>query len=370
MKESEIVQFTRSKDFVNIKDIGQGATGQTKLIKDETIGELFVCKKYSTFYVEDQYKYYENFVSEIKILYQINHPNIVRVFNYYLYPQQTTGFIIMEYIDGVNIEDYIKSNPSKINSVFTQMIDGFRYLEKKDILHRDIRPSNILVSNDGEVKIIDFGFGKNVKIEKEAPKSITLNWAYSIPEEFKNSLYDFRTEVYFIGKMFEKIISENNLPQSFKFIDVLVQMTDYNYTTRTPSFDEVFKGIIGIKAKSANFTPKEKSIYQKFANSYMSTCSVIKSSSKYIDNITTITNSLDNLIQDTILEDSIQNNPQLIKCFISGLSKYKRIKIEVSILSEFTIFWKSLTNDKKMIVLSNLWGRFNTIDREVDDLPF
>ena len=82
--ENNIIKFLKSKDYIAIRDIGQGGTGKTKLIKDETINEIFVCKKYSTYYPEHQPIYYENFVNEIKILYKINHPNIVRVFSYYL----------------------------------------------------------------------------------------------------------------------------------------------------------------------------------------------------------------------------------------------------------------------------------------------
>ena len=131
-------------------------------INEKTINENFVCKKYSTFYPEQQALYYNNFVDEIKILYKVNHPNIVRVFNYYLYPEKLTGYIIMEYIDGVDIENYISSNSNEINNIFLQVINGFKYLEEQNILHRDIRPNNILVSNEGVVKIIDFGFGKNI----------------------------------------------------------------------------------------------------------------------------------------------------------------------------------------------------------------
>ena len=105
--ENNIIKFLKSKDYTAIRDIGQGGTGKTKLIKDETINETFVCKKYSTYYPEHQSLYYENFVNEIKILYKINHPNIVRVFSYYLYPEQSTGYILMEYIDGVDIEQYL-----------------------------------------------------------------------------------------------------------------------------------------------------------------------------------------------------------------------------------------------------------------------
>ena len=246
--ENNIIKFLKSKDYTAIRDIGQGGTGKTKLIKDETINETFVCKKYSTYYPEHQSLYYENFVNEIKILYKINHPNIVRVFSYYLYPEQSTGYILMEYIDGVDIEQYLTVNPNKINDLFIQTINGFKYLEERNILHRDIRPSNILISNDGIVKIIDFGFGKDVQKSVDYEKSITLNWTYSLPNDFSMSIYDFKTEVYFVGKLFERIIIDNNLHQIFKYKVALDKMIITNHDIRIASFYDVTRDIMSENA--------------------------------------------------------------------------------------------------------------------------
>ncbi len=155
--KNQIVEFIRTKDFKYIKQIGQGGTGKTVLLKDEIIDEDFVCKKYLPYYEEHKDLFYKNFVEEIKILHKLYHRNVVRVFNYYLYPEKKTGYILMEYILGENIEVFIQENPHLINDIFLQTVNGFRYLEENGILHRDIRPDNILINENGEVKIIDFG---------------------------------------------------------------------------------------------------------------------------------------------------------------------------------------------------------------------
>ncbi len=94
--KDDIIRFIKSKEYKYLKEVGQGGTGRTILIKDGTINEQFVCKKYSPYFLEYKAKYYEHFVNEIKILYKINHPNIVRVFSYHLYPEHTTGYILMD----------------------------------------------------------------------------------------------------------------------------------------------------------------------------------------------------------------------------------------------------------------------------------
>lgn len=176
MKWKKIIEFLRTKDFKFIRNIGQGGTGKTVLLKDEYINESFVCKKYSPYYKEHRDAFFKNFVDEIKILHKLYHRNIVRVFNYYLYPEQKTGYILMEYIQGEDIKGYLQNNPHRLNDIFVQIINGFNYLELNGILHRDIRPENILVSDDGFVKIIDFGFGKEINFDEDFDKSITLNW--------------------------------------------------------------------------------------------------------------------------------------------------------------------------------------------------
>ena len=166
---------------------------------------------------------YESFVQEIKLLHMINHQNVVRVFNYYLYPEEKTGYILMEYISGSDLEDYLKNYPENINSIFTQTIEAFSHLESIEILHRDIRPMNILVSETSEVKVIDFGFGKKIAGSKDYDKSISLNWWCEPPLEFKDDIYDHSTEIYFVGKLFENIILEGQIEQ-FSYKSLLTRM--------------------------------------------------------------------------------------------------------------------------------------------------
>ena len=70
------------------------------------------------------------------------------------------------------------------------------------------RADIIRIDEDGNLKIIDFGFGKNITSSNDFEKSVSLNWWCELPEEFKIHRYDFQTEVYFVGKLFEKIIEK------------------------------------------------------------------------------------------------------------------------------------------------------------------
>ncbi len=370
--KDDIIRFIKSKEYKYLKEVGQGGTGRTILIKDETINEQFVCKKYSPCFSECKAKYYEHFVNEIKILYKINHPNIVRVFSYHLYPEHTTGYILMEYIEGYNIDEYVKANPKAINDIFIQTISGFKYLEDNGIMHRDIRPGNILVSTDGIPKIIDFGFGKTVQETIDCTKSVSLNWAYSTPEEFVNNIYDKKTEIYFVGKLFEQLISDNNLSQVFKYKSVLERMILTNPDNRISSFQDVVRNVTSENSLLVKFSEHEKDIYFSMAYSFTEVCTKMYEDTKYVEDLEIITAKLGNLLQKSILETYLQRNNDLIACFVSGKFRYRRRPVvNVSQVEYFYEWWNQLPKDRKIIVLNNLWTRFDNIEREMDDeLPF
>ena len=108
----------------------------------------------------------------------------------------------MEYINGDNIEEYFEiADEENINSVFVQIINAFSYLEQHNILHRDVRATNIMIDETGQVKIIDFGFGKKLNLKQEDNQaSILLNWPVSkIPQEIYKEHYDIQTEIYYVG---------------------------------------------------------------------------------------------------------------------------------------------------------------------------
>jgi serine/threonine protein kinase len=370
---NKAIEFLRKKDYKYINEIGQGGTGRTILIFDENINEYFVCKKYSPYYEEDKIEYYTHFVSEIKLLHLIYHKNIVRIFNYYLYPEKTTGYILMEYIEGQTINKYVKFNPDRINELFTETIEAFKYLEENNILHRDIRPENIMVTSSGNVKVIDLGFGKKINFDDSFNKSISLNWRYSPPKDFTFQIYNFKTEIYFLGKLFEEIIIENDI-KNFLFSDVLNRMIKHDQNDRINSFFDVDREIISEDAITVEFSDVEKATYQRFAYNISLLFNQIHSNSEYISNINTIIDSLSEIYKGSMLETTIQNPILVAKSFIRGEFTYLNThKIPVNILNDFLLLLKKLSPHKQKIILNNLWQRLDAKVRysnEWDDLPF
>lgn len=252
----------------------------------------------------------------------------------------------MEYIQGVTIAQYIHENPDKIGDIFFQIIEGFRYLEENNILHRDIRPENFIISNDRIAKIIDFGFGKIIDFTNNN-KSISLNWRYTLPNEFKDEIYDIKTEIYFIGKMFEEIISDiGNI--EFKYFEVLSKMILLNPEQRIQSFLDIYRENIDLTSNEFVFSFTDKKAYQNFANNLIPIYSERSNQSEYNNQLDSILRDLDKLYKDSILEEVLQNNDKLTRIFIKGSYKYFRSqKFKVEHLLAFIDLLKSSSENKK-----------------------
>jgi eukaryotic-like serine/threonine-protein kinase len=375
--DDDLIKFVRRKDYKLVRKLSRGGFGETVLLLDPEIDEHLVCKKYSPVSKDDQKPFFSNFVQEIKILYFLNHPNIVRVFNYYLYPELYTGYIMMEQIKGNDIEDHIRSKPEALNSLFKQAINGFAHLETNSVLHRDIRPQNILVGEDDQLKIIDFGFGKRINNTIDFDKSISLNWPFSPPNELKAGIYDFKTEVYFVGKLFDSIITENQLDH-FQFGAALREMIIADPVKRIGSFNEIQTKISSNLIGDINFAESEINAYREFTNQLTGVVAKIEQSAKYSEDIERIVLRLEHSYQSVMLEEFVPKPNSLVQIFIGGNFKfYPQQSLDVENLRNFLRLLQKSDKTKKNIILRNLQTRLDSIERfsnkviDLDDeVPF
>lgn len=367
----KIIKFLRKKDYEFLKELGKGACGKTVLLNDPTINEKFVCKKFEPYSERNRDNLFKYFLQEIKLLHLINHINIVRVFTYYIYSDMYIGYFLMEYIDGIDIGEYLEKYPENINEIFLQVITGFKYLEKNKILHRDIRPLNIMVTENGIVKIIDFGFGKKINHQDDFDKSISLNWWCELPDEFNDKNYNFTTEVYFIGKLFEKIIKENRI-ETFNYSEILNKMCQKIVNNRIKTFFVINQEILNNRFIEIDFNENDVIYYRKFSSALFNSISKIEIKAKYYDDIEKVQNNIENIYKKIMLEKYIPNNFLLIGCFIDGNYWYYTniLPIEVIDIKNFITLLQSCSTEKKNVILSNIYTKLDSIDRFPDFDPW
>lgn len=376
MEVGQLIKFSKPKCFEFVKALKSGGTGKTLLMRDATINELFVCKKYDPEQKEYEDEFYKRFVEEIKIMYSVYHNNIVRIYDYFLYPEYKTGYIIMEYIKGENIEEYFQfADEEYINSVFIQIVNAFLYLEQHNILHRDIRAANIMIDEKGDIKVIDFGFGKRLNEEQQDNKaSVLLNWPASrIPQEIYREQYGVQTEIFYVGYLIKNIIQKYDI-KCFKY-DILVEkMIQVNPKDRLHSFEEIQSSIAEQTFEQINFTNAEKKVYQNFATSFCKLLCQIKDCLDTERDPSVIIEKLRVVLRDNSLEEYVTNVESLISIFVKSGYKYYRNDIEVDKVKDFYEFFLNQTDVIREVVLNNLYGRIGNIpviDSIYDnELPF
>lgn len=141
----------------------------------------------------------QNIEREIKIMKKLNHKHIIKLYDY-IY-QNDYIYIIMEYSDMGDLAHFLNGKPLKekyAQKYLRQIAEAVEYLLDKNILHRDIKPHNILLTHDGNLKLSDFGFAKIFKND-EMTKTICGSPIYMAPEIIKNNKYNNKTDLWSIG---------------------------------------------------------------------------------------------------------------------------------------------------------------------------
>ncbi|MCR4966005.1 MAG: leucine-rich repeat protein [Bacteroidales bacterium] len=135
---------------------------------------------------------------EYQIGVQLDHPHIVRVNS--LEEDSEAGLcIVMEYVDGMSLDKWLETNPSASDKkrIFLQILDAIGYCHDHQVWHLDLKPSNILITNDGfSVKIIDFGLSDNSNF---VFKQVGGTRKYAAPEQLNGSPVDHRSDIYALG---------------------------------------------------------------------------------------------------------------------------------------------------------------------------
>lgn len=386
MKDNgSVVQFVKQKDYIMLNnDLGGGSFGKTVLLQDPFIGELFVAKKYEPEHEEIKGRFFKNFLDEIKILYKLNHKNIVRIYNYYAYEDIYAGYILMEYIDGTNIEKYIKEyfpgmDPVSLDDLFIQLIDGFCFIEEHAIVHRDIREGNILIDKSGTAKIIDFGIGKI--FEKATTDSDSLvsdiNRAGldTLPQEYYDGVYTSQTDMFYLAKLFKRLLkgADDQDFLDFTYYEILDKMMEKLPKNRYSNFMDVRETIGKRDFSNMEISRDDKDTYQAFANLvYKSLVSFINEQ-KFNYDIGVFIRRLEKVLRDNIFEDAIQKNADVIGSVVAGACRYKNdVYIPCSTVKSFLDWFKKSTHQSQELVLNSIIYKLSgkSIVEEESELPF
>jgi serine/threonine-protein kinase len=194
--------------------LGQGAMGVVYLAHDPEIGRPVAIKTVRPEAVggESAQEIEARFLKEAKLAGRLQHPNIVTVYD--VGRAGDTLFIAMEYVDGRPLTRYLVSSDSlplsaKV-SIVRQVAEALGHAHERGVLHRDVKPGNILVGADGRVKVTDFGIGKftgATTSELTRTGHMVGSPAYMSPEQVRGEKLDGRSDLFSLGIVLYELLT-------------------------------------------------------------------------------------------------------------------------------------------------------------------
>ena len=190
-----------------IAKVGAGGMSDVYKAKDHILGRFVAIKVLKQEYSEDR-----NFVTKFRIEAQsaagLEHPNIVNIYD--VGNADDLYFIVMEYVEGITLKTYIEKKGQlsfkEAESIAIQVARGIEAAHNKNIIHRDIKPQNIIISTEGKVKVTDFGIAKAASTNTIS-SDVMGSVHYVSPEQARNGFVDARSDIYSLGIVMYEMIT-------------------------------------------------------------------------------------------------------------------------------------------------------------------
>ncbi len=187
--------------------IGSGGMSDVYKARCHKLNRYVAIKFLKPEYCEDK-NFVKNFQIEAQSAAALLHPNVVSVYDV----NQVSGiyYIVMEYVDGITLKKYISRNgrlPIKeATSIAIQIAQGIDAAHNANIIHRDIKPQNVLISREGKIKVTDFGIAKTTTANTIST-DILGSVQYISPEQARGGQIDNRTDIYSFGIVYYEMIT-------------------------------------------------------------------------------------------------------------------------------------------------------------------
>ena len=192
--------------------IGRGGMAEVYLARDRLLDRLVAIKILFPEFATDP-AFVARFRREAQSAANLNHPNIVGVYDWG--KERGTYYIVMEYVDGRSVSEMIRTDgpldPKRAAALAADVAAGLGYAHGKGVVHRDVKPGNILIAKDGEVKVADFGIAwamaSNGEENLTQAGSVMGTATYFSPEQAQGKQVDPRSDLYSLGVVLYEMVS-------------------------------------------------------------------------------------------------------------------------------------------------------------------
>ncbi|MCT4544972.1 MAG: serine/threonine protein kinase [Vallitalea sp.] len=264
--------------YLIIREIGKGGMSSIFLAENIRLGNQWAIKRIE----KNNSKI--NLLAEPRILKDLNHPLIPQIID--IEEDEQYLYIIEEYVKGINLKDYKNNNKqikeTDIINIALQICDVLEYLHSRKpypIIYRDIKPSNIILTEGNRIKLIDFGISRKYKNDSNADTVLLGTRGYAAPEQYGSGQSDVRTDIYSFGVTLYFLITGNNLNTIHKDIiigrysdtlkNIIERCTRIQPNERYQSITHIKEELIQLKQE------KEKKTYKVYSGVKQKTIGVL-----------------------------------------------------------------------------------------------
>lgn len=190
-----------------IGKVGAGGMSDVYKAKDLTLGRFVAIKVLKPEFSEDL-NFVTKFRTEAQSAAGLEHPNIVNIYD--VGSEKGMHYIVMEYVEGITLKTYIEKKGQlsfkEAVSIAIQVGRGIEAAHNKNIIHRDIKPQNIIISTEGKVKVTDFGIAKAASTNTIS-SDVMGSVHYSSPEQARNGFVDGKSDIYSLGIVMYEMVT-------------------------------------------------------------------------------------------------------------------------------------------------------------------
>lgn len=224
----------RISKYTILEEIGSGGMSVVYkaidhiLNREVAIKELTISQKpFPKEVIEDVTK---RFIKEAQVIAMLRHDNIIKVFD--VLEENNKHYMVMEFIEGKTLDKMISGNKIlpilESISIVSEICLALDYIHSNNIIHRDVKPSNVIINSDRKVKLMDFGVIRDKSVSTLTPTgSIVGTMAYTAPEQSSKKI-DFKVDIFPLGTIFYELLTGINPFDGKTYADTFVKVASFN----------------------------------------------------------------------------------------------------------------------------------------------